>query len=167
MLKYLRIAVTALCLSACALLIALWVRSYYAPYKLTRLNTAQTAEIGILSNRDGLVAGRFELAADPQFILLNQQLRELQLSELRRGRSRHKPTLQNAIAIVQREIAQYRGQMVTQMMSQRRAVPHWLPLLVAVALVAAPWINWRFSLRTLLIATTLVAVGLGVIVLAF
>lgn len=30
MLKYLRIAVTALCLTACVLLIALWVRSYAA-----------------------------------------------------------------------------------------------------------------------------------------
>src|SRR5687768_3812851 len=29
MLKYLRIAVTALCLTACVLLIALWVRSYW------------------------------------------------------------------------------------------------------------------------------------------
>jgi hypothetical protein len=29
MLKYLRIAVTALCLTACVLLVALWVRSYW------------------------------------------------------------------------------------------------------------------------------------------
>ena len=36
------------------------------------------------------------------------------------------------------------------------------------ALAAAPWIRWsrRFSLRTLLIATTLVAVVLGLIVYA-
>ncbi len=35
------------------------------------------------------------------------------------------------------------------------------------AIAVAPWIHWtkRFSLRTLLIATTLVAVGLGLIVL--
>ena len=32
------------------------------------------------------------------------------------------------------------------------------------ALSAAPWIRWRFSLRTLLIATTLIAVVLGVVV---
>jgi hypothetical protein len=34
---------------------------------------------------------------------------------------------------------------------------------------AAPWLRqlgWRFSLRTLLIATTLVAIGLGLIVWA-
>jgi len=44
--------------------------------------------------------------------------------------------------------------------------PYWFPtLLAAVAAVAtAPWLRWQFSLRTLLIATTLVAVVLGVIV---
>ena len=41
--------------------------------------------------------------------------------------------------------------------------------LVAVLLVAgslASWMNWQFSLRTLLIAMTLVAVGLGRIIYA-
>jgi hypothetical protein len=32
------------------------------------------------------------------------------------------------------------------------------------ALATAPWLSWRFGLRTLLIATTLVAVVLGLIV---
>jgi hypothetical protein len=45
-------------------------------------------------------------------------------------------------------------------------VPDWFLIGVALALSAAPWIRWsnRFSLRTLLIATTLVAVALGLIV---
>jgi hypothetical protein len=46
--------------------------------------------------------------------------------------------------------------------------PIWLlePLIVAIA--ALPWIHWskRFSVRTLIIATTLVAVVLGLIVYA-
>jgi hypothetical protein len=49
-----------------------------------------------------------------------------------------------------------------------KSIPDW-PLVVAASVVAAvPWIQWRsrFSLRTLLIATTLVAVGLGAIVMA-
>jgi hypothetical protein len=44
--------------------------------------------------------------------------------------------------------------------------PHWFVVLVASLVGALPW-AWkyqRFSLRTLLIATTLVAVGLGVVV---
>ena len=45
-------------------------------------------------------------------------------------------------------------------------VPHRLPIAVFVLLAIAPWIRWsrRFSLLTLLIATTLVAAALGLIV---
>jgi hypothetical protein len=45
------------------------------------------------------------------------------------------------------------------------AVPFWFVTLVAVVGGLIPWIRWskRFSLRTLLIATTLVAVVLGLI----
>jgi hypothetical protein len=42
--------------------------------------------------------------------------------------------------------------------------PHWFAMLTALAIAATPWLRWRFSLRTLLIATTLVAVVLGLIV---
>ena len=46
-------------------------------------------------------------------------------------------------------------------------IPIWLTVLVTAILASAPWrwtVERRFSLRTLLIATTLVAVGLGLIV---
>ena len=46
-------------------------------------------------------------------------------------------------------------------------VPQWLPVLLLSALgtlAAVPSIRWRFSLRTLLIATTLVAIVLGAVV---
>jgi hypothetical protein len=45
---------------------------------------------------------------------------------------------------------------------------HWLPVLVLAAFAGALRIRtpYRFSLRTLLIATTLVAVGLGLIILS-
>jgi hypothetical protein len=39
--------------------------------------------------------------------------------------------------------------------------PHWLPALLAAALAVIPWYSWQFSLRTLLVATTLLAVVLG------
>lgn len=51
----------------------------------------------------------------------------------------------------------------------RVGVPHLIAILILSAFAAAPWLRqwkWRFSLRTLLIATTLVAVGLGLIVWA-
>jgi hypothetical protein len=48
-------------------------------------------------------------------------------------------------------------------------IPYWFPMILCGIIAALPW--WlrpsnRFSLRTLLIATTLVAVGLGLIVWA-
>ena len=47
-------------------------------------------------------------------------------------------------------------------------IPYWLPCLAAATIALLPWLKWskRFSLRTLLIATTLVAVALGLIVWA-
>ena len=44
--------------------------------------------------------------------------------------------------------------------------PYWLLILVAAATAALPWLRYRFSFRTMLIATTLVAVVLGLIVWA-
>jgi hypothetical protein len=39
--------------------------------------------------------------------------------------------------------------------------PQWCPFLASTMLAALPWLRWRFSLRTLLICMTLVAVALG------
>jgi hypothetical protein len=41
--------------------------------------------------------------------------------------------------------------------------PHWFLALLSAAFATAPWLRWRFSIRTLLIAMTLVAVALGLI----
>jgi hypothetical protein len=42
--------------------------------------------------------------------------------------------------------------------------PYWFYVSLATIAAALPWLRWRFSLRTLLIATTLVAVALGLAV---
>src|SRR5262245_18068408 len=47
------------------------------------------------------------------------------------------------------------------------ALPYWSPVVISAAFVAAPWLvgrGHRFTLRTLLIATTLIAVVLGLVV---
>ena len=45
------------------------------------------------------------------------------------------------------------------------AIPDWTPVALVMTLAALPWIvRWRFSLRTLLVVMTLVAVGMGLIV---
>jgi len=43
-------------------------------------------------------------------------------------------------------------------------IPMLYPVLLFGAFAALPWRAWRFSLRTLLVATALVAVGLGAII---
>ena len=43
---------------------------------------------------------------------------------------------------------------------------YWLLCIASLAVTAVPWLRLRFSLRTLLIATTAVAVLLGLVVLA-
>ena len=44
------------------------------------------------------------------------------------------------------------------------AIPPWALMPPVAFAVALPWLHWHFSLRTLLIATTLIAVVLGLIV---
>jgi hypothetical protein len=44
--------------------------------------------------------------------------------------------------------------------------PLWAVDVMLAPVGALPWLRWRFSLRTLLIAATVVAVGLGLIVWA-
>jgi hypothetical protein len=42
--------------------------------------------------------------------------------------------------------------------------PHWFAVALVGVVSVAPWLRWRFSLRTLLIATTLVAAATGTII---
>lgn len=42
--------------------------------------------------------------------------------------------------------------------------PCWFPIALGATLAGVSWVRWRFSLRTLLIATTLVAAVLGLAV---
>jgi hypothetical protein len=46
------------------------------------------------------------------------------------------------------------------------SVPFWLATILVLSLAPLPWMRWCFTLRTLLIATTLVAVVLGLAVWA-
>ena len=46
----------------------------------------------------------------------------------------------------------------------RVRLPYWCIIPILVAFAAAPWMQMRFSLRTLLVATTLISVVLGLVV---
>jgi hypothetical protein len=45
-------------------------------------------------------------------------------------------------------------------------IPQWFPLLALTSLAIVPWVRWRFSLRTLLIVTAVIAIILGIIAIS-
>jgi hypothetical protein len=140
MLKYLRIAVTASCLTACVLLVALWVRSYSWLNRLRVGNNAIAAESGRLIVNDVYNISRTE-------------------PELMSSYSRH-AIFGDYVDIWNAP----RGALVA--VGVGTSVPIWPFVAVGAAITVVPWIPLKrsFSLRTLLVATTLVAVGLGILV---
>jgi hypothetical protein len=146
MLKYLRIGVTALCLTACALLIGLWVRSYRDQDGFARaLGIAWASQDGALS----LVYPE-DFAADP-----NEE--EVFVSYMM---PKSEP-----VAIdwtVDSFGFRFTGSWSIWIVTMSYAYP----VVFFGTLAFAPWLRLSFSLRTLFIATTLVAVGLGLIVLS-
>ena len=145
MLKSLRIAVTALSLTACVLLVALWVRSYW--------------RLDILEKRTGFVAVQISSVIGCVAIA--------HLDPRTTARKSYSSFVAGDAADWRKGgvlgFAYYDDGLVTAFIA-----PHWLPALLFAALAVIPWISrsWRFSLRTRLIATMLVAIGLGVIVVA-
>ncbi len=145
-LQYFRITWTVFCGIACVLLIALWVRSYWwldmlqVPVsvrdKATFISCQGTQRVTKLRSSSSVVT----LTSQPTSLVAIA-----------------KPD--NAFGFEAKRFAS--GFSIT--------VPQWFLTSTIAALAAVPWIRklkWHFSLRTLLIATTLVAVMLGVVVLA-
>ena len=134
MLKYLRIAGTALSLTACVLLVALWARTYWWWEVLSPILTARIPSMqqGIIVYND-IQTRNTEPIPDP---------------------------------LVNRYLPQCISFSFNGFSGLGSTVPVWavFPPVAAIAVIA--WLPWRFSLRTLLMATTLVAVGLGMVVMS-
>ena len=140
--RKLRIAFSAACLIACVLLVVLWVRSY---------QSADVFSGGVFD-----VQGKVESAYG---VLCFKLLRE-------DGYWRHtsfevvseyfEEILRNKRFLL-RWNSEYGGVMF---------LPHWFIALIFATFAAAPWIRWskRFTLRTLLLAITLVAILLGTVI---
>jgi hypothetical protein len=143
MLKYLRIAVTALSLTVCVLLIALWVRSYW-----WKDNVGGPLFFGTKPVLIDSTYGSMWVQWDWDFAvrgLERWRVQSVSMEKLR-GERIGGPT----------KLGFVWGGVVA---------PHWFAVVVFATLATVPWIQ-RFSLRTLLIATTLIAVGLGVVVMS-
>src|SRR6476660_3466826 len=133
---------------ACVLLIVLWVRSYriwdrcYWPGKTT----------GVQLNSD---AGHVVLCVGPH----------VPSSHIVSFFAESRPTFDESKTFYKDVVL---GFFFSRTQSDWRLdVPYWFIVLLSMLLPVTPWLrqfNWRFSTRTLLIATTLVAVVLGLIV---
>ena len=139
-LRYLRITWTVFCGIACVLLIVLWVRSY-------RAGDSTRADGDYVSYDDSRMylytidstKGNIHLslcASKPPW-------------ETRFDHTKH-----------------FGFGLSSWDASTTISFPYWFPVVLTATVATAPWLRRRFSLRTLLIATTLVAVALGLIVWA-
>ena len=139
--RKLRIAFSATCLIACVLLILLWVRSYR-----------------VVDVVHWTISTSFSVSSSPGVM----------------GASTSRANVDRLPKLAWVTITPMPGLMRSWYYKSDRdgirvLFPHRLLIAVFATLAAAPWIrqlNWCFSLRTLLIATTLVAVVLGLIVWA-
>ncbi len=148
MLRKLRIVLSAMCGIVCLLTIVLWVRSHHAEDRAScRLSSVG---IRLYSSRGWLVlfkngtpgAGPYDwdITFGSEYWLNPPDTR-----------------LQYALPL------SFFGRSAISNIS----LPHWVFVVVSVAVAAVPWLlhrQFRFSLRSLLIATTLIAIVLGVAV---
>ena len=152
MLKYLRIAVTALSLAASMLLIALWVRSYTWRDELALLFDGGS-KLALLQSHPARLVAAMEYAGTDVFS---------------REEYSHIFSTQRWTPPRDRGFRSLLPRIWTGIHSSGIELPYCLLICAGGTFATIPWLRWsrRFSLRTLLIATTLVAVGLGVMALS-
>jgi hypothetical protein len=138
-LRKLRLAWSIVCTIVCVLLIGLWVRSYsYADTVVLGFGHTVTSFQGdLLLDTPIFLAGTSMTPGPSTHSILNFQITTETLNS-------------SSLFLHDRGIS----------------LPYWLATLVAASFASLFWLHWQFSLRTLLIATTLVAVILGFAVYA-
>jgi hypothetical protein len=138
----LRIPFSAVCGIVCVLLIGLWVRSYWVGDAISWDQLPE--QVAIISAVGGISYAEFANPAgdgDGSWRIYSQPI--------------DPETKHRAIIL--------RFQWIRDVYDLHVIVPYWFPVLLAAAIGAAPWVRWSrgFSLRTLLIAATVVALVLG------
>jgi hypothetical protein len=162
--RWLRIAVSTICLVMFVGLIWLWVRSYR--YKDTfSCVLPNNGYLNITSCVGRIGFGGFELFNEPQQNgFRSQMLSRDEVRLIRQLYDQKSPLKEFYIFGLSIERIAKGNSVATYGNS-----PHWFLVALSAAFVFVPWLpwhklRWRFSLRTLLIVTTLVAVVLGLVV---
>jgi hypothetical protein len=152
-LRKLRIAWSVMCGMLCLLLLVLWVRSYRWT-DAVQYHVAGKYMAGITS-RQGVLCGGWTRFTTNEYV------------EEWFGSSRWH-TMCRPSEPLRPDFPRWRiGVEPVEYFAPTGIAPHWFPVVLLAALAVVPWTRWspwRFSLRTLLIATTLVSLALGTIV---
>ena len=142
--RKLRIAFSAACGVLCLLLIVLWVRSFWYADDIARF---QNGNMYLIESAWGSLRPVFSNKEAPvnQWYFSSERVTD------------------NGNPFAHATFGWDAKDFPTYFMAY---VPHWLVALLFATAAAAPWMHWskRFSLRTLLIAVTVVAVLLGLVV---
>ena len=155
--RKLRIAWSVGCGILCLLLIALWVRSYWAGDYINYISSP-SGRINSVGSTYGTLRFSFDKQSfrhpgqDWGWHVYSQWLDEPETPEIEKAQIRKLNSRQ--IHLVNRP-----ARLLVK-------VPHWLIALLAAVAGATPWCPKHFTLRTLLIATTLVAVVLGILAIS-
>jgi hypothetical protein len=140
--RKLRIAFSVTCGLACVLLIALWVRSYWNA-DAVKFSRAKLLIVSSISGRLSVLSYSTPISPKQSGWAPGWGYGSFAFDQDYRGSSWSFISESNVTDI---------------------GIPHWFAVLVSGACTTLPWLRYRFSLRTLLIATTLVAVVLGLVV---
>jgi len=151
--RKLRIAWSAICAIACVLWIALWIRSF-SLYDRLHWQVSPNRVLSASSVKGKWTASTYEYQSQPTLVLRHRHAndRAVILEELVPEKMTYK------VGVVLHVIDMGSGTKII--------APHAVVAALLTAAGVAPWLRLRFSLRTLLIAMTLVAVGLGLVVYA-
>jgi hypothetical protein len=153
--RKLRIAFSAVCEILCLLLIVLWVRSHFIKnWWYARLFLSQNLE---LTAQSGCISVTVFESSGP--LNIRRQAWKFKKNTLFKGGTPFREMRVNRAGFGR----------VWSPKSKRVVFPFWLPVILFISVGTAPWIphlSWRFSLRTLLITMTLVAVALGILIYA-
>jgi hypothetical protein len=159
--RYLRIAISVTCGIGCLLFVVLWARSYWWSDNVigpsrgpSRLGVASGNGWITLRYRNGIL----EPQAFPQWT--RQTVSAAEMEQIYKDMEE---SIQGTGATFSRPTFRFGWKE-----DWGFQLPCWMPtvLLGILGVVAGRKLPWRFSLRTLLVAMTVAAVGLGAIILA-
>jgi hypothetical protein len=130
---------------ACVLVVVLWVRSY------KRADSLGISRVHVLTSiRGGIYVGG-------QTSVSRHDLDDLEFHWCINNQVHLLSATVKKLVLVNNPVTRYN----VHPFGSYVAVPYWLATCLVVILSAAPWIRRRFSLRTLLIATTSIALVLA------